>query len=117
MRRLRQRTEVEVGFKDLDGVMEKTTNCPNCGAPIDGDKCPYCGTEVIDLCCLDTDKPFFIKIRHNGQILRFRVITRSINIESQYDYLECGCLSDLIPNILPSVSTDIEINLSAVNLC
>ena len=24
------------------------TNCPNCGAPIKTDKCPYCGTTFVE---------------------------------------------------------------------
>ncbi len=24
----------------------KPTNCPNCGAPLNGSKCEYCGTEI-----------------------------------------------------------------------
>ena len=28
----------------LRGKAILLTNCPNCGAPIDGGKCPYCGT-------------------------------------------------------------------------
>ena len=29
--------------------MVKSTNCPNCGAPIKTDKCPYCGTVFMEL--------------------------------------------------------------------
>ena len=94
--------------------MEKTTNCPNCGAPIEGDKCPYCGTEVIDLCCLDTDKPFCIKIRNNGQIMKFKVMTRSINIESPRYYAYDTCLSGTELAVLASVNTEIEITLSVL---
>lgn len=28
--------------------MVKSTNCPNCGAPIKTGKCPYCGTIFVD---------------------------------------------------------------------
>ena len=28
----------------LAGKAILITNCPNCGAPIEGNKCPYCGT-------------------------------------------------------------------------
>ena len=28
----------------LAGKAVVLTNCPNCGAPIEGGKCPYCGT-------------------------------------------------------------------------
>ena len=94
--------------------MEKTTNCPNCGAPIEGDKCPYCGTEVIDLCCLDTDKPFYVKLRNNGQIIKFKAMTREINIDSRYDYV-CGTrLFDTESAVLASINTEIEITLSVL---
>lgn len=49
-------TEEEVGeavakaigehFRYLQEKMKhSTTNCPNCGAPLHGHKCDYCGTE------------------------------------------------------------------------
>ena len=28
--------------------MVTSTNCPNCGAPIKTDRCPYCGTEFVE---------------------------------------------------------------------
>ena len=94
--------------------MEKTTNCPNCGAPIEGDKCSYCGTEIIDLCCLDTDKPFYVKLRNNGQIVKFKAMTRGINIESQYDYAYGTCLAYGESSVMTSVNTEIEITLSVL---
>ena len=27
----------------------RDTNCPNCGAPITGDHCEYCGTVFVDV--------------------------------------------------------------------
>lgn len=54
--------------------MDKT-NCPNCGMPIVGEKCEYCGTVFIDFACIDTDKPFYIKVRHGNRILRAKVIS------------------------------------------
>jgi hypothetical protein len=34
------------GFRYLQEKMKhSTTNCPNCGAPLHGHKCDYCGTE------------------------------------------------------------------------
>lgn len=27
-------------------MSNKSTNCPNCGAPLNGGKCEYCGTEI-----------------------------------------------------------------------
>ena len=37
--------------------MKRKTNCPNCGGPlpVDGLKCEFCGTRVIDLTMIDFD--------------------------------------------------------------
>jgi hypothetical protein len=32
-------------------------NCPNCGAPITGEYCPYCGSVFYDWAALDSNKP------------------------------------------------------------
>ena len=31
----------------LEGRAVLVTNCPNCGAPIEHGKCPYCGTKFL----------------------------------------------------------------------
>lgn len=31
----------------LAGKAVIVTNCPNCGAPIENGKCPYCGTKFL----------------------------------------------------------------------
>lgn len=48
-------------------------NCPNCGAPLGlKDVCEYCGTHFMD-CTMDTEKPFYIKVRHGDSLLIDRV--------------------------------------------
>lgn len=59
--------------------MEKK-NCPNCGQPITGEKCQYCGTVFIDWALIDTDKPFYLKFRHNGMITRAKCIARTFDL-------------------------------------
>ena len=44
------------------------TNCPNCGAPIQGEKCEYCGTIFYDLSLIDISSPCFIKLKFNGLV-------------------------------------------------
>ena len=43
-------------------------NCPNCGAEMSGEKCPYCGTVLYDFGNIDLERPQYIKIRHGGKI-------------------------------------------------
>lgn len=52
----------------------KQDNCPHCGAAITTEKCPYCGTLFYDFACIDTDKPFYIKIKRGNQVHRCKVM-------------------------------------------
>lgn len=42
----------------------KDRNCPNCGAPIEIErcKCAYCGTSYYDFSCIPLREPFFLKL-------------------------------------------------------
>ena len=46
---------------------EEVLNCPNCSAPISGDRCEYCGTQFIDCTTIRTDKPFYLKFSPDGK--------------------------------------------------
>ncbi len=46
--------------------MPEILNCPNCNAPVDGEKCEYCGTVFHDFTSLSFDKPTYIKIDVGG---------------------------------------------------
>lgn len=46
---------------------EELLNCPNCSAPISGDRCDYCGTQFIDCTTIRPDKPFYLKISPDGK--------------------------------------------------
>ena len=41
----------ELTMKSMKALIELyhegTTSCPNCGAPIHGEECPYCGTNFM----------------------------------------------------------------------
>lgn len=47
--------------------------CPQCGAPIVNDVCQYCGVYFYDVSCVDTEKPFYLKIKSKGQIHMYKV--------------------------------------------
>lgn len=67
---------------------QRVYNCPNCGAAIETEQCPYCGTVFVDFGCLDTDKPFFLKIKDKDEKIKiFKVILDSINYEHDYTEL------------------------------
>ena len=54
--------------------------CPNCGAAIEGEKCLYCGTLFIDFACIDTQKPFYLKIKNSETVLVAKVILNTLDM-------------------------------------
>lgn len=58
-------------------------NCPNCGAPIEDEKCLYCGTRFIDFAAMDADEPFFMKIKHDGEVFIVKVKLNSASMSSE----------------------------------
>ena len=84
-------------------------NCPNCGAPIDSEKCPYCGTLFVDFAAIDADKPFFIKIKRNGEVFIAKVILSALTVHNEYERLFADNRETLsIP------TTDITINFTVI---
>jgi hypothetical protein len=43
------------------------TNCPNCGAPITGSCCDYCGTHLEDILKLASGRPVKITFEIGGK--------------------------------------------------
>ena len=83
-------------------------NCPNCGAPIESEQCPYCGSIFIDFACLDADKPFYIKVKHDRKIVISKVRLTSISAHRDY-----ACLyADNSPAITMESGGEIEITLA-----
>lgn len=61
--------------------MNVQLNCPNCGAPITGDRCEYCGTQFID-CTVKKDKPFYLKVSLDGnRTIIVKVLLESLTVE------------------------------------
>ena len=83
-------------------------NCPNCGAPIESEQCPYCGSIFIDFACLDADKPFYIKVKHDEKIVISKVRLTSISAHRDYTCL----YADNLPAITMESGGEIEINLA-----
>lgn len=67
-------------------------NCPNCGSPIVGDKCQYCGTEFKDWTDLDFINPVYFKIKSKNKIVMVRAVPK--NIELNYQHEPCNFYAD-----------------------
>lgn len=92
--------------------MEKK-NCPNCGMPITGEKCEYCGTVFIDWAIIDSDKPFYIKFRHDGMITRAKCIVKSFDVNSHSEM--CNVYADnKIYTRIPETSMSIDVSMDII---
>ena len=61
------------------------TNCPNCGAPIDGDKCSYCVTRLVNIADLEAGEPIWLIFRDRNfdNVVRgVRVLVTGLDISS-----------------------------------
>ena len=85
-------------------------NCPNCGAPIETEKCPYCGTMFLDFAAMDADQPFYMKAKKDGKIYILKVKMSSMEIRTEpndiYDTFGSRLLT-LIPT--SSLTLDFDI--------
>lgn len=61
----------------------ESKNCPNCGAPIETEKCPYCGTMFLDFAAIDADQPFYMKVKHDGKIYILKVKMTSMELKTE----------------------------------
>ena len=64
--------------------MIESFNCPNCGAPINGDLCPYCGTAFIDWSAIDIHKPNWIKVKFDDKIVLVKAILANASVHADY---------------------------------
>lgn len=59
------------------------TNCPNCGAPITGHKCEYCGAVIFDFAAIEIGKPVWINFKLGEQWVLAHVIPESASISTE----------------------------------
>lgn len=63
----------------MERIKNNVLNCPNCGMPITGTTCEYCGTVFYDFVNVDADGDTYVRMRLNGELLIFKA--RMTNIE------------------------------------
>ena len=73
--------------------MKDLLNCPNCGAPIQKDYCPYCGAVFLDWASFDVNAPTFVKVKdHRGQYRLLKIaiisITEHLNFDDTHLYAD-----------------------------
>lgn len=88
--------------------MKDLLNCPNCGAPIQDDICPYCGSVFLDWASFDIQRPTFVKVKdHSGNIRLMKLGMASIGIHE--DYTSATVYADNNPYLTVRSHPDIRI--------
>ena len=64
--------------------MRDKLNCPNCGAPISGFRCEYCGTQFWDLADMELNRDGYLRIRIRDEIISVKAIPTNISIDYKY---------------------------------
>lgn len=67
--------------------MKERYNCPNCGAPIESTRCPYCGTVFYDFATINVDEPTYIRLKVNDRVLIFKAFVGEVQITHSPDEL------------------------------
>lgn len=62
------------------------TNCPNCGAPITQDRCPYCGTVFMDFAALQVGSPCYVKIKVDNNYILARLVVTTLELTATTDH-------------------------------
>ena len=59
--------------------------CPKCGAPINGDRCEYCGAIFYDFVNIQSGAPTYIRMKIMGVLHIFRAVVEDVEINQDYD--------------------------------
>lgn len=95
--------------------MREQLNCPNCGAPITMEKCPYCGTLFYDFSAIEIGKPCFLKIKFDNNIMLVKAISRNVDINMNTETCDAyDVLGSIITTFTRSVGMDLSMEFSCV---
>ena len=94
--------------------MIESFNCPNCGAPINGDLCPYCGTAFIDWSAIDIHKPNWIKVKFDDKIVLVKAILANVSIHADYPEPTGYYVDDTFYCVKTNPSIEIESTLTCL---
>lgn len=80
------------GNSEGEKKMKDLLNCPNCGAPVADDFCPYCGSHFLDVCDVTPGSLVYLKCRplrlsKDVYYVRAFVSTLSFDLSERHDHL------------------------------
>lgn len=76
-------------------MIEKLTNCPNCGGYLnDSGRCEFCGSKIFDFLSIDFNArnmpsaKTYIRVKANGKVMIAPVIIGTMRMEMPIDTIE-----------------------------
>lgn len=90
-------------------------NCPNCGAPIEGDKCGYCGYTLLNIIDFEPGKVCGVKMRYRGKEFTAKMYMVDINVEAESNFVDVTTLGEGRVQVLRSEPT-LRVNLELVSV-
>lgn len=95
--------------------MKELLNCPNCGAPIEDTKYPYCGSVFIDFASMDMDKPFYLKIKHDEKVMTCKARIDHAELSTSWNNNEFYlCADDRVFNTIMRSSQERRLDVQMV---
>ena len=82
--------------------MKNLLNCPNCGAPVTAEKCPYCGSVFLDFAAIQVGAPSFVKFKVDGVYICARLVVTALDITP---YHEATTYTDALGAPIKTVTT------------
>lgn len=102
-------------------MKDRQYKCPVCGAPVDGEKCEYCGCVIYDFANISTDEPRCIRLKiknpSDGRqyILQMKAIAVNPNVEITFDEVDAMDLCGRsIARFVQSSTCTISVDLKAI---
>lgn len=84
--------------------MRDILNCPNCGAPIQDDICPYCGSVFLDWATFDVKRPTFVKVKDwRGHVHLIKLGMASVSLQQTCE----TCMTSIS---MPDITIEAEFN-------
>ena len=95
--------------------MREQLNCPNCGAPITSERCEYCGSMFYDFSAIEIDKPCYLKIKYDNNIIMVRAICKAASIEVTRDTSDVfDALGSKLLSFITQTNMDLSMSFSCV---
>lgn len=102
-------------------MIDRQYRCPVCGAPVEGEKCEYCGCVIYDFANISTEEPRYIRLAVrdplSGQMMLLQMKAIAVNpcVEIKRDsYDITGQCGSVIGQFQSNCSCTVTVEFQAV---